>query len=89
MSDYTHNGIKLTLTSDADYSNRLLPGCYTNYHEAKEGQEYDFEMMATAVDADGNKYEIYWIYSNVKGDDANELDWYDYSQDEIDRIEAI
>lgn len=89
MSDYNHNGIKLTITDDADFSNRLLPGGYTNYHDASDGDKYDFEMQACAVDQDGNKYLVFWIYSNTKGETANELDFYDYSQDEIDRVEAL
>ncbi|WP_124705059.1 hypothetical protein [Sulfuriferula multivorans] len=88
MSDLTYNGINLTLTSDADYSNRLLPGGYVNYHEASAGEAYDFEMQATATDEAGNSYLVYWIYEGVKGDDDRPLDWYDYSSDEIDRIEV-
>lgn len=89
MSTINHNGLSLTLTDDADFSNRLLPNGYTNFHEAADGEEYDFEMQTNAADSDGNAYRVYWIYTNIKGEDAKELDSYGYSQDEIDRVEAL
>ena len=81
----TCDGKKYTLTRDADYTSRLLPGGYTNYVDAAEGDEYDFEMGASAVDEDGNECTVYWIFSATKGDVA-ELDAYDYSI--ADRVQS-
>ncbi len=83
MSDYTYNGINLTIIRDADHSNRLIPN---GYNDAFEGEDYDFEMVATATDDEGEQYNIYWIFSATKGHEP-ELDSYDYRK--IHRIEAI
>ena len=77
------NGKTYTLTTDADFTGRLLEGGYTNYHE--DNEEYDFEMSARATDAEGNKYTVYWIFNC--DDNERELDSYDY--DDIDRVELI
>lgn len=71
----THNGVSYTLIDVADMSSRLMP--YKPYHEAEEGDEYEFEMTANAVDDDGNLYQVAWIFEAVKGDEP-ELDSYDY-----------
>ena len=72
-----------TLTSNADYTNRLLNGP-RNYHEASEGQKYFFEMSADAVDSEGNEYTVYWIFDDVMGEETP-LDNFDY--DDVDRVE--
>jgi len=74
----TCNGKTYTLTSEADFTSRWLPGEYTNYVDATQGDEYDFEMSASAVDEDGNECTVYWIFSDTKGEEA-ELDTFDYS----------
>jgi hypothetical protein len=79
-----HNGKTYILTADAEPTGRQLDGC-TNYHEAEEGQEYSFEMSAKAMDHDNNAYAIYWIFDDIKGQERDGLDEYDYSK--IDRIE--
>ena len=81
----TFNGKEYTFTGDADLTNRCLPQCYRQFQNTPEGEEYDFEMSAPAMDADGNKYWVYWIFSAIKGDEA-ELDSYDY--DDVDRVEV-
>lgn len=89
MTNYgttTHNGLAYMLTDDARLTNRLLPGGYINYHEADDGEVYDFEMSANA-ERDGNKYIVYWLFEGLKGDDDPELDSYDYSA--ADRVVAI
>jgi hypothetical protein len=81
------DGNTYQLTTDADYTNRLLPAAYVNYHEANDGESYDFEMSAYAEDAGGNHVIVYWLFEGLKGDDDPELDTYDYST--ADRIEAL
>lgn len=78
------NGNEYALTDQADFTNRLLPGGYTNYNDASDGEKYDFEMSAGAVDKDENEYTVYWIFENTKGEDAAELDSFDYSA--VDRV---
>lgn len=72
----TSDGITYTLIDVADMSSRLMP--YKPFHQAQEGDEYDFEMVANAVDDEGNPYQIAWIFAAIKGDEP-ELDSYDYS----------
>jgi hypothetical protein len=81
-----YDGKTYALTSEADYTNRLLPGGYTNYYAAGEGDEYDFEMGAYAVDVDYNQYYVTWIFTGTKGESDPDLDTYDYSVAE--RVES-
>ena len=78
-------GRKYYLQDDADFTNRLLPG-RVNYHEISNGEEYDFEMSATVKDSEGNDYTMYWIFTNIKGEDGRELDSFDY--DNVHRVIA-
>ena len=73
----THAGITYTLTTQAELSGRLL-GYGRAYHEAEDGEEYTFEMVAYGTNPSGERYRISWIFDAVKGDEA-ELDTYDYS----------
>lgn len=75
--DYRHNGVDLALTTDPDYSGRALP--YQNYQDLEEGEPYDFEMVADAVDMQGNKYRVTWLFTGVKGENDPALDSYDYA----------
>lgn len=61
--------IALNIVEEADFSGRNV-------------SEGSFEMAATAVDKDGNKYRITWIFE----DDGRDLDQYDYSADNIDNL---
>lgn len=78
------NGCEYALTSDADHTNRLLPGNYINFVDAAEGDAYDFEMSADAIDSEGNQYTVYWLFEGIKGEGDHELDSYDYS--DVDRV---
>jgi hypothetical protein len=84
FGDYEYDGKVLHLTTQADFSNRLIG--YMDYHEAGMGEEYQFEMSALAKNDDGNEYKVYWIFWATKGSEKD-LDEYDY--DNIDRIERI
>lgn len=68
------------LTTHAEPSSRLLPSNFTNYHEANnDGDLYNFEMIAYALDADGNYYIVSWIFEDEIGPNSRELDTFDYS----------
>lgn len=75
-------GKTYTLTDWAELSGRLLP-YPKNFHEVGEGEEYDFEMAAPAVDDEGNKYSVRWIVSAIKGEECD-LDGFNYeTPDEV------
>ena len=42
------------------------------------GEEYDFEMVAKATNGDGNKYEVRWIFTDIKGEESDSYDNYDF-----------
>ena len=71
------NGKKYTLTSDADFTNSVL-NYPKNYNDAEDGEEFDFQMSASATDANGNECTVYWIFSDIKGESEKELDSFDY-----------
>lgn len=83
----TFGGVEYALTEDAYPTSRCLPGGYTNYNDAADGEAYDFEMAARAVGPDGDEYKVYWIFEGRKGEDGPELDSYDYT--EVDRAALI
>lgn len=76
MTTITFENKTYTLISDAEQTGRLLP-YPKNYHEVESGEEYDFEMRANAEDEEGKRYEVLWIFSDIKGDEK-ELDCFDY-----------
>lgn len=72
------DGTTYELTGQADFTTRLLPCAYINYHDADDGEMYDFEMSAPAQGADGTRYIVYWLFEGIKGDDEG-LDSYDFT----------
>lgn len=79
------NGKTYALTCQADYSNGVLDGV-TNYNDADEGDDYQFEMVATAIDSDGERYNVRWIFDAIKG---AELPLEDLTYSIADGIEAV
>lgn len=79
------NGVEYALTTQADETSRLMP--YAPYHEAKDGEEYAFEMAAYAIDADDNEYRVTWEFMNIKGKDGRQLDEFDY--DDAHSVEPV
>ncbi|AUS03582.1 hypothetical protein [Paenibacillus larvae] len=78
-------GKEFKLTGDADFTNRVLGGWYTDFNDASEGEEYQFEMSAPGLDNEGNEVTVYWIFTDIKGEKGKEsLDEYDY--DNVDRV---
>ena len=71
------NGKTYTLTTRAEPSSRLLP-YPKNYHEVQMGDEYDFELVAKAVDENGNACQVRWIFSETKGEESESYDGFDY-----------
>ncbi|AHD06417.1 hypothetical protein [Paenibacillus larvae] len=78
-------GKEFKLTGDADFTNCVLGGWYTDFNDASEGEEYQFEMSAPGLDNEGNEVTVYWIFTDIKGEKGKEsLDEYDY--DNVDRV---
>lgn len=83
-----YEGKEYKLTSYAEPTSRLLPSCYVNYHEAEEGEAYDFEMSATAEDEFCNKFVVTWILEGKKGEDDPSYEDMDFSYaDDIEQID--
>ena len=81
-----YQGKKYYLTSDATPTGRIS-NQFTCYHEVEDGEEYTFEMSASAVDESENDYTVYWLFQDVKGEDGkNNFDEFNY--DDVDRVEA-
>ncbi|MFA5300498.1 MAG: hypothetical protein WC389_20110 [Lutibacter sp.] len=70
------------LISEADYSNRVLT--YQDFNSVEIGDNFDFEMVAKAIGEDGEEYNVFWIFTDTKGEEQ-ELDCFDYSI--INRVE--
>lgn len=79
-------GKRYTLKNQADFTNRLLPGNFVNYHDAEEGEEFDFEMAADATSESGEDCTVYWIFSHTKGESDSDWDSFDYS--DVDRVDC-
>ncbi|USG65145.1 hypothetical protein NDK47_23980 [Brevibacillus ruminantium] len=85
MSNYgtvNFEGKTYKLTGEADFTNRLLEGRYKNYTDASEGDKYDAEFSAPAVDNEGNEVTVYWMFEFVKGDEPelDSLNWKDVAR---------
>jgi len=74
----TVNSIEYSLTTQADFTGRLLPYCQDNFHQVADGETYRFEMSAGATSPDGASGVIYWIFDAIKGN-ADELDNYNFN----------
>lgn len=70
------NDKEYILAEQAEITNRLL-SYPKNFNDVSEGEEFDFEMSARAYDREGFSYMIYWIFSDIKGNEK-ELDSFDY-----------
>jgi hypothetical protein len=81
----TYNGKAYRLIEVADFTNRILPNTYKNYHEANVGETYSAEMSALAVTDEVNDgiCRIFWVFDFEKGNEP-ELDTLDYNN--VDRI---
>jgi len=81
-------GEKYWLTEEAEHGNSLLPHTH-NYRNPDDDGNYWFDMIAYAIDEDGNEYQVTWIFNTEKDEDGNskELDEYDY--DDVDSVEAV
>ena len=68
------NGKNYMLITEAVMTGRLLP-YPKNYHEVKAGEEFEFEMAAKAADDKGVRYEVIWIFRDIKGEEADNYDF--------------
>ena len=84
METVKFDGKEYRLTEQAEVTGTELDGRFTNYHEVQNGETYDFEMSAPALDDEENEVTVYWMFENIKGEEK-ELDEFDY--DNVDRVE--
>lgn len=79
LTTVKHDNKTLTLTADAQLSNRVFAGWWG---DAKDGETYQAEFSAPAKDDQGNEYTVYWQFEAIKGqepeDDSN-YPWHDES----------
>ena len=68
------NGKNYMLITEAVMTGRLLP-YPKNYHEVTMGEEFEFEMIAQAADDKGVRYEVIWIFRDIKGEEADNYDF--------------
>lgn len=80
-----YNGKVFKLLEEANLTNRVLGGIYTDYNDAEDGDIYDIELKARAVDEAGTECTVYWIFQDIKGEDSWDLDDFDYGL--VDRVE--
>jgi hypothetical protein len=79
------DGKTYKLLDNAEITNRLLPGNYTNFNDVEDGENYDFEMSASAEDENGNECTVYWIFNDVKGE-SGETDLSNFDYTDVDRV---
>ncbi|MGP4109212.1 hypothetical protein [Virgibacillus sp. L01] len=84
MEKVNFEGKTYTLAAEAEITGTQLDGGFTNYREAENGDTYNFEMSAPALDEEGNQCTVYWMFEDVKNSEK-QLDEFDY--DNIDRVE--
>ena len=77
--------IEIEVTQEAYASNRLFFGCFSN---AEEGEEYTTEWILRGRDADGERWEVTYHFTETKGEesDADGLPWGDEFIVKIEQI---
>lgn len=71
-------GKEYILTMDAVTTGRQLNNGQ-DFNDKSEGEIYEFEMSADAIDEQGKSYTVYWIFENEKGEGGKDLDEFDYN----------
>lgn len=75
--DVTYKGKTYQLTADATLTNREFLG---SWFDTQEGDPYTTEYSAPAIDDQGNKYEVYWHFDDIRDqepEDAGSYPWSD------------
>lgn len=82
---YTVDGKRYALTRDAELTNRLFCDGHVNFNDVADGETYDEEWSAPAVDEAGNAFEVFWIFENTKGEGGVESPE-DFPWGNVDRV---
>ena len=80
------NGNRYNLTSQAELSGLLVPG---GWETVSDGETYTAEWRADGLDDHGNLVVVYWQWAEVRGDELEDASGYDFSDDNIDRVEVL
>lgn len=80
----TFEGKEYSLTSEAVTTGRSLNNGQ-NFNDKSDGETYEFEMSADAIDEYGNACRVCWIFEDIKGENGqDDLSNFDY--DKVDRV---
>lgn len=82
---YTVDGKRYALTQDAQPTSRLFSDGHVNFNDVADGETYDEEWSAQAIDEIGNRFTVYWIFENTKGENGIESPE-NFPWDEADRV---
>lgn len=72
----TFEGKLYILTQDADYTNRVFPGWFG---DAQDGETYTTEFSAAAIDENGDKCRVFWQFEEIRGQEREDSEKYDWS----------
>jgi hypothetical protein len=79
-------GNKYELLENPQLSNRVFPGWWG---DAERGESYTDEWNAYAEDKNGDKFDVYWQWSAIKGsepEDAADLPFFDKNIVKVDKV---
>lgn len=74
FGSYELDGKTYYASRQMERTNRVFPGWFG---DASEGNEYADEWSAPGYDEQGNKVEIYMVFTQIKGEEMEDdnLDW--------------
>ena len=79
---------KIALLGPAMETGTLLSAPFTNYHEAEDGEPFDYTMSAAGIDEKGNAYLVTWYITNEPKGLYEDYDHIDFSDNyEVELIE--
>lgn len=86
INDLVINANESTVTlnignTDAQPTNRVFTGWWG---DAEQGEEYTSEWSDTVIGSDGERYEVIWQFTEIKGDESDDAS--NYPWDDINCI---
>jgi len=78
--------LKIDIDGECFPTNRVFPGWFG---DARMGEKYWSEWQCYAVNTDGERYKIVWLFPAVKGAEPEDDGWQWDDESFIDRIEII
>ena len=78
--------LKIDIDGECFPTNRVFSGWFG---DARMGEKYWSEWQCYAVNTDGERYKIVWLFPAVKGAEPEDDGWQWDDESFIDRIEII